>query len=1297
MEKIYQILEGFPGFKIGGSHYRIGSKLHSADFYYAKRIFQNSFFANRFAYIIASEIIHTVLPGLTAASRNKGLTLAGYGLYSELLLSLIEKFLKKAAGMNPEMINHILISDDAGLEIVKTDKVFSNCIIVVPIASTFSTALKIEEMLRKKYKEMEVLSPHINILHVDGTAGSTDITEMEKDFGWIKKDPANKIVEVKAFFEEGEVIKKQQYFLSLPTQWYKIETCTACYPSSNGIDGMTDEKPLFETDRSAVTPNIILDFPRAGSRGSGAPVIKFRLEPQMIRYGQRSKKNGHFVDAVNTSLFLSKNIRKVREWLNAQIRQDTKWRESFSDNDYVVIISSCHANNTSFINIINEELFHSAANIIHYDAEKDYIQNFELTYAHDLAQADKIIYIDDTLKSGNTFSRINEFVQYVLRLKKSGTGNTATGIDAIIVLINETNSYTNEILCNKLTGIAKIYSCISLNLYASVSGNAMPVIDEEKARYEALINDTVIDSLKVYYGKKFVSIEKPFTNADKEDKYKSYLHEKNIERHFTQLLAVHYIYQYFSQQDTMQFENMEFDGFLLDLHNKVNAPVDYALEFSESLNGFSPLGISVLTALTHLPFLQYEPLRKIVFKWVLLLLEKHIEKVNDAVQNNNFSYEDFKWLKYLLRRAALINSNYLISEKMFDCIKNIYSPNGLQALESILSNPANGNGKFVGLFANLPEVKRLQADDRIKELKDFHVFFIAQIKELLTRNESRALQLEQILKEHLKSGQPGYKQVTRVLSAENTIAIQRFYEFLRTSDKWEPLYFREGDDDEEPIINLLKQETIKRHLRYQTLQRFFEITKQMDASDETMPLPFLKYLWIEYFIEHDRYKKDLPLHKRTDYILSKIRQIFTQEGIYYPGVFLVVKDSEDKPLLVYDKNFEDKAVIEASDWQNEEDIYLRQFLEGIPVAGMPYSKTLIELKRDKQLNGWVDLYSVQNGSQKQEGLSYSFLPDNVNRLILMRLNKRTIAGTEKKLGIIGIYFMSTSAELTDANRMRYLLLLKNSLTGFIEHHHQNNEFRELLISENSKKLALLSGHGKDVLRDLAGNDKEGTIFSDIALNLEHLQLMILLDDKATTYGARISDKIKERFNLFYNVQGHSVIDNEYKDIAYKLAKDIYLFNEVEIKVNCGIEVNIDEDVYGFSFNKKLLNLILFEIFINAKKNRWHFFRGEEIKGYAENKLTVHFSMMVFEGVKSLKMDVTNTGPGIDTDLKKRLSHPTQNVKPNDLTSGTYLLKKLIGEILKGKIYFDTKSLSEPENFQLFTATVILKEMNGTTE
>ena len=96
---IHDYVHNFDGYRIENAHFKIGNKVHSADFYYAKRLFQNSFYTNRLSMHLARKI-NDQLESMHQASKDNinKITLVGYEMYSELTLSLIELFLKNIYG-----------------------------------------------------------------------------------------------------------------------------------------------------------------------------------------------------------------------------------------------------------------------------------------------------------------------------------------------------------------------------------------------------------------------------------------------------------------------------------------------------------------------------------------------------------------------------------------------------------------------------------------------------------------------------------------------------------------------------------------------------------------------------------------------------------------------------------------------------------------------------------------------------------------------------------------------------------------------------------------------------------------------------------------------------------------------------------------------------------------------------------------------------------------------------------------------------------------------------------------------
>ena len=95
MNELIDSIHDLGGCKIQNTHFRIGSKLHISDFYYAKRLFQNGFFASRIAFLLTRDIQIRINENELNAIKENGLTIIGYEMYSELLINMIYIFIKK--------------------------------------------------------------------------------------------------------------------------------------------------------------------------------------------------------------------------------------------------------------------------------------------------------------------------------------------------------------------------------------------------------------------------------------------------------------------------------------------------------------------------------------------------------------------------------------------------------------------------------------------------------------------------------------------------------------------------------------------------------------------------------------------------------------------------------------------------------------------------------------------------------------------------------------------------------------------------------------------------------------------------------------------------------------------------------------------------------------------------------------------------------------------------------------------------------------------------------------------------
>lgn len=111
----------------------------------------------------------------------------------------------------------------------------------------------------------------------------------------------------------------------------------------------------------------------------------------------------------------------------------------------------------------------------------------------------------------------------------------------------------------------------------------------------------------------------------------------------------------------------------------------------------------------------------------------------------------------------------------------------------------------------------------------------------------------------------------------------------------------------------------------------------------------------------------------------------------------------------------------------------------------------------------------------------------------------------------------------------------------------------------------------------------------------------------------------------------------------KMAEEIFSFDEIENNVPCIIKCFIEQDL-RFPFHKSLIDIICFEIFVNAKKNRWHFLKEEEI----ELQDSTFFNCEIEPSIESKCFQVGNLPEPTTRSINQNLLEITSVVKNNKL-------------------------------------------------
>lgn len=1259
MQDIQDSLLKLPGFKLPKGHFRIGSKIHITDFYYATRFFQNSYYSSRWAFVIARYILkaHGELLHTSVTKNGGGVTLIGYGLYSALLLSQVEELLRgmlqeKNGGGKDIKLNHELVSDVEQAEFIKKfETIHENALVIVPIATTFSTSVKIKEFLLKNRTDNQVLTivePYINILWVGHKGGSDDWSQIERDFGFSdevsgskQEALSKKEVTLSVLNSSPEDTKvKQRFFLVAPTTWNAVHDCTQCFQK---------DTPLFYTDKTSVTPVTIFRFPEG--KKLVASVLQDRmgnsllptLNPDALIYGHRVRDRAHYHYYFRVEKFYSDNQGLIDHWLR-KLRV-TELSELCKTNGRVVIMAPGHFSNTGFVNHVNKVLFANAANVIHYDSRSDHIQNFELFYQHELSDPDtKVVFVDDCVTGGGTFIRSNYFVKHTRK-------EPHKGFDLGIVMLDRTGHFSYQNVLRKFNaGSAHLtyHAFSSIHLPALQEGGNECELCLEYKRYERLKKQSYLDCLKGYFIEQSEKLKpKHVTDGGLEALSSQVVEEKKIRdcddsefRFAARIEAIHRLFEFFGH-DKKTLVNNDFKEFVTLLTGTTRTPfaqsrlcIDSAPK-EPNKKRLTLTEVNLLRVLTQVPFSQYQPLRVAVHGWLVQLLQVVTKELSDTEQLN---VEAIKEWKFLLRRASILGSNKVIAVETLRAAVTV-----IEWLELIKTKDAD-------LF---------NQDKGIYEPKQLAVYFAAQVKQLLLTNEAASIELEKNLKE-LRNESLAVNQFIRMLHEENGILIENFAAFVLD---------QHGEQSVTSLLETLNSATVKDTYRYKLLVELLQ--SEIDDSSD-----LLKYLRLAHFFRHEQQAeeyKNMSLEEKTRYfaVLAKNLMFGKDED---SGAFFMVRlnpESSDELFLAYNEGPSGLRLHEEMCMHSS---YLSKFTRSgaMSVKNAWEVKTIVELHKYTGKEHWTDAFTGQ-ALEDIASLDHHFLPGDKGCLVLTQMGDFTTIEEHSvnrvAHGLLGAYSLNEpDTKIVSVDKLRYILLLRPHFNAFVKRHHENDEFRALIQQRKISRLMMLSGHGREMLMTVAAKNPD---VKEVLLLMQGIQT-ILVSGNSIENVLKSNTSFKQDFLEFFSSK-HGIL--KYKDIESLKSLADFVFesqdieNEVKPNTKSIFSSRINAE-FEFNFNPKILKLICFELFVNAKKNRYIFFDGETFNGYSKNELRIDVDVDNSEGRRVLVLKVNNTGPEVGNPVTVGLSGDYQTPKRDNDISGVGLIKQLVHGTGIGRVSFN---------------------------
>ena len=1276
-----EIITNNQGFKITNTHFRIGAKLHVADFYFAKRIFQNSFYASRFAFLLAQKI-SLLLPPLEFYPGKDGVTLIGYGMYSELLVSLTKKFLIKILENSDKKelsnrINNDLIEDEEHLSIVKyrdsKDKLYNNFIIIVPIASTFSTGFKIESALKKLKNDpgTHSFSIYLNVL----LAYDNQQKLLQESFGWEKHDDQDRTVFVLNPNDNKQ--SHQHYFLSVPTTWYAPtgpNKCPMCYDPKQ-------EKALLSTDKTAVTPSLVFGLPQVRhlSTQDKERNSAIFIDKNHITYGHHTRNSTHFLYSINIEEFLSTNLEQVEKWLTTLYE-----KKLASPADEILIISECHHTNITFVDLVNEKIFLSSATILHFDSKNDSIDNFTLLYRDQLNKS-KIFFVDDSLKSGNTFNRIYNFVFNALNSDSDKKGHETRCIDGCITLLNKMQPKDEARIKSKLIRhgdyAPMIYSFAHLHLFSSVDSMMSPPLEYDKKRYGNLADRVVLDRFADHFRnqQEKVSPEKrkkkealiKTVQANSSEDIEDTENKENTPK-IEMFWATHYIYDLFSKiNENPQPQNYNFQDVFENYNN-------FYQRLDDKAQGITTKD-ALLKVLTRPPFTQYKQIREKIFSWILTELEAHLLLLKKQI---NITEDDIRILKFYIRRISILNSSRILQAEMLEKVLGLLArgivpakhnervptePNNKEASPKQQIIPWGSANRLASLFHTQGGTK--------DNAKDFCYFYGAQTAELLEQDTIRSLNLEDYLQKKIKIYDTlnlYQKKLIRLLFFENSSFIDILWPLIRMM-KWREIF---QEDIKQETINensdLIKTKieaelSIMHSLRLNNMASFLK-----GAPLENVR--YIKYLWIRILLNNVLYDKFFP-ENAHECIMEKMITIFTsgENSNIKIGSFFNVYTSNKKnndPLTIYNDSNNSGGLKESFFWKKNK----LQVIDELTNNDKKQKSVYVFSKN----NGiWSDALEVEE--QEINPNKLSFLPKQCDLLILVYIYQSEYKQLRKKnqsekikQAIIGFY-SDPSNEPTVSEphiqthdwleSLRYILLLRKPLSKFIANYHEHSMFSELKKAKDQKLTETLMGHGHDTITRFIDN-MTGNEFQKIPETIMTFKRLAQAPINEKDREEQLRKAFKEAF-CARDVRKLSDIKSRYQRLANEICRsefiEVSLTIDEMVVTNKLFEGNSSDDEQ-FIYNYMILDLIMLELLINTKKNRWLF--SEDDSGDKRNHINLYATIDISEdNKKKLKIKIENTGPGFTDDIKESLN-AREPIKGRGRIAGTALIQYIFDFYLK---------------------------------
>ena len=870
---------------------KIGSKIYVKNYYEADFLFQNNFFADRFAYFIAQNILVK-----KDTFNNKKIVLVGYNPYSALLVERVKEYLN-SCGLE---IKKIIIAKEKekekGLEF---NNILSNSrnnsqsesygiITIVPIASTLSTNDKIISSFSQQIQKsnIEYIYNYVVILVRDAVTPQPSNKEIFRN--WKKNGMIMHTIDTiyqKERTKEGMkvdfLIQKAGEWHDLidcftfPEQWWEegyinhtknsslnVKNLLGCpivaIPGINEIkrelpwtEGMNDDNAKLEYFKVSIRRIWeIRSFIYCGHIEHGDNHYKYFFDIERLfdhKFGSKKTqylhKNTHEQDHPQQLGYQVKQTNKHRnnnesypclyEWLEYV-------KECLRNDEFLnVIISPDNDFESCFVSTINNRVFDNNAYVIFVNLN-DTLQNnrLKLSYLKNtIPQKTHYYFVDQALVTGNTYQKAKSYMVSILE-------KDSFRFDGIVTVVNRLSQDKYYELLNSLKSHGNKSSHIFSFLHFFVLSS------KESGKGCGLCNMFDLYSRLKEYSfnedcRKEIELNK---EKFKLQTYSHYLnwgerklkHVSENNKDWLRMLRIHQVFFELAKANNNGFINHQLTFQVLSRLYSETVPNQYKeLDYK----------ISFLKAISFPPLSQYVIIRKCALKIQLTELHELLKKKNPKL-------EDLNLLLVILKNLAVLGSNALVREDVILKSWDLY-------------------------FKVIKKHEKDNLDIRFKRR------FVFYLKLATYKDEAKSIWIGELLRTGSEMKVQNYSYSNDFRVSETILFNKIFSHFLESKRGWLPLIFYDNTAitrktldsfayslEKDPSLKLLFYlNESKKGRTFLKLKAFSEFSKSENIDNIIKDYKNkidreYYYTWFRHFLNGECKNPDgIPILKKLVYVL----------------------------------------------------------------------------------------------------------------------------------------------------------------------------------------------------------------------------------------------------------------------------------------------------------------------------------------------------------------------------------------------------------------------------------------------